>query len=786
MDFLFFDAADRPLFARNDAESASWTVQDMQLQALFPYCADKPIQRGQRIGFTDETGVFQPFEIRKAKTYEPDHYQEITAEHICVAELTDEHAAAAELTDVTAQAALSGLLSGTLWSVGNVTATGTSSADLSMGSVWQNVRTIEQNWNVYITPRVTFDASGITGRYLDIAPAGGAWHGLRLSIDKNADDMGVTWDDTTLVTAMYGYGGTVDSEPLTFASVTWIATDDHPAKPADQTYIEDPAATAAYGRNGRPRFGFYQNGDIKSASVLLEKTWQALKQAREPTVTIDCSVRDLYRMGYADQPIRLHDTVIVDVSPIGVSLQREITALTVDLLDPTETRPTIGKYIPNIVYIERENARRSGGGGGRGGGGGYGQSEAEYKLAEFYTQITANEYAINLEAVQRAYKDGELTADVARNAAAILIAADNITSLVVGNGASLDSDGHIVVDANGVPVFTAGSNNNLYSQISQNATEITQKVSKNGVISSINQSAESITIQANKINLQGYVTVTDLSGSGAATLNRVYATTVSGGSVAATGSLSAGGQLSLPSGADFIYHGNTLDEFDVYLTGVATGKFMGRAALNLNHSHEVTVGSDGTVTLGAASTTGGSFNIADTRVYRDGVAAAAVLSALSVPNDTSTGHPISYSSADKTISFYPKYKTGGMSAEAWWSQITINDPGLYNAGHAAGVTDGEAGVTVSTVARESGNTFSSNKKTVYFDVTATASNGATKTSQVAANVTTAYDAGADSVQPSSVAHVSHTYNSAGRTYSITVKVTCDNGNSKNMSFTMAI
>lgn len=508
MEFLFFSAADAPLFIRDDAESATWTVHDMQLQAAFPYQPDKVIQRGMRIGFTDETGIFQPFEIRKVKTYEPDHYQEIIAEHICIAELTDEHTGNREITDVTAQSVLTTLLTGTLWQVGNVTASGTSSADIGVGSVWQAVRTIEANWNVYITPRVVFDESGITGRYLDIAPAQGTWRGLRLSIDKNADELGITYDDTDLATAMYGYGGSVEGAQVTFASVVWSATSDHPAKPAGQTYIEDPAATAAYGRNGRARFAYYQNSNIKNANVLLQKTWEALQASMEPRITVECDVHDLYRLGYADQPIRLHDTAIVDVEPIGVSLQREVVALTVDLIDPTATRPTIGAYIPNIVYIEREIAKKTGGGGG---GGRHGQSQAEAQLTEFYTQITANEYAISQEAIQRAYEDGVLQGDVAANAAAILLSAGNINALVVGNGASLDSDGHIIVDANGVPVFTAGTNGNLYSQIRQNANQITLKVSANGVISAINQTAEQIQIQASKIDLSGYVTATDLA-----------------------------------------------------------------------------------------------------------------------------------------------------------------------------------------------------------------------------------------------------------------------------------
>lgn len=355
MELLFFDAAGAPLFSRSDHESGTWTVEEMSLQALFPYDPDKVIERGMRIGFTDDSGTFQAFEIRQAKTCEPDHYQEITAEHIAVSELTDEFFATAEWDTITAQAALTQVLSGTGWSVGTVTSSGTSSADVSNSNVWQCVRTIESNWNVYITPRVTVSSSGITGKYLDIAPAGGTWSGMRLSLDKNADQVGVTWDDTNLKTALYAYGGNVEadgedeSEPLTFADVVWADTDEHPAKPLNQIYLEDPDATALYGRNGRARFGYYQNSEITDPEILLEKTWEVLKTVNAPEVQIDCLVRDLYRMGYADEPIRLHDTAIIEIRQTNVSLQREIVKVTVDLVDPTATRVTVGRYIPNII-----------------------------------------------------------------------------------------------------------------------------------------------------------------------------------------------------------------------------------------------------------------------------------------------------------------------------------------------------------------------------------------------------------------------------------------------------
>ena len=420
MDFLFFNAANEPLFTRNDAEQAEWTVEQFSFFGLFPYDSEKVIQRGQRIAFQDAGGIWQTFEIRKAKSYEPDHYQEITAEHICVSELTDDHVSPKEWDNVPVGTALASILGGTLWSLGNVTATEISSGSASYGSAWQGVNTIISNWNVYITPRVTIGPNGITGRYLDVAPAQGNWRGLRLSINSNIEQAGVTYDDTNLLTAMYGYGKTstpeqpitptspepqdLDPVTLTFASVTWTETADHPAKPAGQAYLENPTAKALYGRNGRNRFGFYQNGDVTSPEKLLELTWAALKKDSEPIISIEGTLHDLKRLGYADQTIRLHDTAIVEILPAGVEVQREITTLTVDLLNPLSTVVTIGAYIPNIIYINKETAEKAeNGSGGRGGGGGgrRGQTDAEKEFSEFQTQISANQYQILLRAWQQ-------------------------------------------------------------------------------------------------------------------------------------------------------------------------------------------------------------------------------------------------------------------------------------------------------------------------------------------------------------------------------------------------
>ena len=414
MEFIFLNAAGTTLFVRDDMESGHWVQEQMNVTADFPFDASKVIQIGQRIAFRDTaTDVIEVFEIVNVMNQEPDHFQQITAEHICIAELSDEHINKVEITGKTAAQALTTALTGTLWSVGNNTASGTQDGDISRGSVWDAVNTIQQNWNVYITPRVTISSAGaITGRYLDVAPAEGTWRGLRLSVRKNLLDPAVTYDDTDVYTALYGYGGSVEvaqttgddkTEELTFANEVWTATSEHPAKPDGQTYLEWPEKTALYGRNGRPRFGYFQNGNIKDASVLLQKTWESLQLACEPKISIAGSCVDLYRLGYKDQPLRLHDQVIVEIEETGELFYKQIICCDIDLIDPTGSRTEIGDYVPNIIYINRDTDKKASGGGGGGGRSPKSMTEYEGQQAYFSSEFVKNDRLIGMVA---GIKDG--------------------------------------------------------------------------------------------------------------------------------------------------------------------------------------------------------------------------------------------------------------------------------------------------------------------------------------------------------------------------------------------
>ena len=678
MRFLFFNAAGGILFERSDAESASVTHEEMTLQALFPYVPEKEILRGMRIGYEDALGVFQVFEIRKVRTLEPDHFQEVSAEHIAISELTDEVTQKKEITNKTIAEVLNstdGLLTGTGWAIGTNTTSNTSSCDIATGDVWSATRTLQQNWNAYILPRITVGSAGITGKYLDVMPAGGTWRGFRLSLDKNANEIGVIWDDSKLKTALYAFGQEKNKTPLTFKDVVWTTSGGDPVnKPANQTYVEDPTATANYGRNGRPRFGYYQNASITDAATLLQKTWEVLQTVSVPDVTVNANVSDLHRLGYVDVPLRLHDTALIEIRPTGVILQKEIIQYTEDLLDPLQSRLTIGTYIPNIIYINRQNAKRGGGGGGSGDS----QTSLEYTTENNTVQIS--------------------------------IDSRGLQSLCVGTGAQLNPDGTLVVDPNtGYPVFIDGGEN-LWSNIQQNKSNISLEVTNrqnadstltglinveagkisqivtavgsNGqvtaasIVAAVNSSGSSVIISADHIDLQGVVTADSLA------TDIADIETLAVQDLNATGDVSVGGDLSVYGDASFAL-GNTLTCGalacgNLDCDGISIG---GSATVATNFIVSASVSQDGK-TLTLTPLTGNPINFSKPG---QGVITA-------ITKSGQTWKPALYTHGGYEVGVY----ASGTNVGTYSSTVEVDAANAWSAGWVDGYDDCEAEFTSTT------------------------------------------------------------------------------------------
>ena len=510
--FTFLDMAGNTLFVRDDAERAQWTQEEMSLEMDFPYVPEKVVDIGQRVFFHDpSTGEQQIYEIKEARTTEPDHYQKISAEHIIISELTDEHMDKTDLDNERLADAMATVLSGTLWEMGEMYGNPKSSVSLSRGSVWQAVLDIKENYNVFFEPHVELRSNGTIRRYINVIPPVGQFRGVRLSVDKNMSDPCVIFNDSELVTALYGYGGTITATSssetnvdVTFKDVVWEKTSTHPAKPAGQKYIEKPDATQKYGRNGRPRFGYYQNTDITDAETLLKKTWETLQTVSEPQISIEGTIQDLYRLGYADQPLRLWDTAIVEVLPVGFKQEILISKMTTDLLDPSSTTVTLGAYIPNIIYICNETSTSTTGSS----AGGTNKNKEETTRSEFETKIEANNNQIQLRAYQNDLDD--LDNALKLQEARITVEHNRITQEVTDRrNADNTLSSRITQTASQIRAEVTETANSLQASITIESGRITQEITDrrnadNTLSSRITQTATQIraevTESANSLN----------------------------------------------------------------------------------------------------------------------------------------------------------------------------------------------------------------------------------------------------------------------------------------------
>lgn len=178
---------------------------------------------------------------------------------------------------------------------------------------------------------------------------------------------------------------------------------------------------------------------------------------------------------------------------------------------------------------------------------------------------------------------------------------------------------------------------------------------------------------------------------------------------------------------------------------------------NLPHSHAVTVNSDGTITLGGVSRNGGSFKIADTKVYKDGVSAVEVSKfAFGSPSfDSSTGkYTISAS-----VELSNENDTNTTGSLTFTPTDAINSVTIKS--------DGWSG---------SLGSYSSSGKSYPYTVTATASNGKTGTHAFAIDASAAFDAGESSVSVSSWGTSASTeYDSKHNQFEIHAQATLSNG-----------
>ena len=225
--------------------------------------------------------------------------------------------------DRTAAEMLQMALDGTRWSVGTAYDAGTGSTNFYYISSLEAIQKIADLFKLEVVFSISLDPNShqITRRLVNLYAQQGERTGKRFEYGSNLLSVEREESSENLITALIGRGKgeekyhTADGKSteedqtpdgygrrINFADVIWSTDNGNPVnKPAGQEYVEDPAATAAYGfDDGKPRIGIEIFEDITDPGELLQATWSALQTLKRPKVSFKANTLDVGDLGLGD------------------------------------------------------------------------------------------------------------------------------------------------------------------------------------------------------------------------------------------------------------------------------------------------------------------------------------------------------------------------------------------------------------------------------------------------------------------------------------------------------
>lgn len=484
VDVYLFDTHRRVRQVLPDVYELVHDEAEWRLTAQIPLSAGA--QPGEYLGFTCVDGAFRLFGIDEAEDDERSGVTAIDATDAAVWDLMGVVVKSVKLEDAGAAEAFGAILNGTGCALGTVTATGrTGDIDIYYQNAWKAVQDTRAIYDARLVVRYGIADNVITGMALDVLAKESMFRGRFFDTAVDAESAYLTRSGRP-VTVLYGLGNSVSTgdnpQKLTFADVMWSAAGGDPAdKPAGQDWIGDAEAMAIYGRVEDVYTNQYQDDPAK----LLRETWEQLKKVCKPIATATATVQDMeFVPGYEHQQVRLWDTVAI-VRRDGTALESTVTGIERDYVHPWLTKLKTGDEDHDEPSLAREMARASASMeqlSNRVGGHGAGISEnkqfiiRDREVIDLHT-IKIKENGDKIQETELRMGDAEVS--------------------ILAQQKQLDENGERISSAE--------------FRLDGAEAKILLKVNKDGVIAAINLTPEEVKIQAAKINLEGYVTATQLS-----------------------------------------------------------------------------------------------------------------------------------------------------------------------------------------------------------------------------------------------------------------------------------
>lgn len=334
-----------------------WYIEQIngRVTLSFEVPSDNPdvalIEPDGRAVIRDQDGELQEFIIRTPEDSYGNESMKIVSAEGAEYELIDEFLPGYKQANVELKTALTAVLQGTRWSVGEVDNYDSQPVNLKDVSVKKAVYQLTDIFGGERKYRIEASGNTITNRYIDILPRRGENIGKRFEAGKDIVSASRAVDTTGIKTALYGRGasGENDGPRLDFSSVEWSKVNGDPCdKPLGQTWVGDEDALHQWGyhQGTRHRFGMYDSQEGDPGELLLN-TWNELQTLKDAVYTYEQDVILLEQLtGYAHEKVRLGDSVNTVIRKVHPPIETEETIIEFrqNLNDPAQSKVTLGNF----------------------------------------------------------------------------------------------------------------------------------------------------------------------------------------------------------------------------------------------------------------------------------------------------------------------------------------------------------------------------------------------------------------------------------------------------------
>lgn len=362
----FLNMNEQICFVRSDATKFIVDESAYSLEATFPLSSEKTIDGNMMIGFSDIDDNYQIYKIINKQEDPFGKSVEVYAEHAGMIELIGETIIDKRPTKTTAGLATQIALEGTRWQLRTAEDVGTESCRFWYCSVWEALQKISSVWGCALQFAWEINDTGVVARYVTVRERQGDWRGKRFELSKGITGLKIKTDASAVVTALYGRGkgeelssedgDTYYGRKISFADVEWSTESGDPAnKPLGQEWVEDQAASAAFGFAGRKRSQVINFDECEDPEELLDLTWAALQQLKMPKITVRGTVVDLENAwGYGFEAMRMGDTTSVVIDEVNLEAYIDVTSIKRNYIFPEKTSINLGNVVKSITDLQAD------------------------------------------------------------------------------------------------------------------------------------------------------------------------------------------------------------------------------------------------------------------------------------------------------------------------------------------------------------------------------------------------------------------------------------------------